>query len=344
MSKYKRLGIVGAGLIGRKHIQASISANNVKIEAVVDVDESAKKIARSNSLSYFSSVEEMLASQELDGVIIATPNNLHIEGALPCINKGIPVLIEKPLSADINEAKEMLSLAQSKNVDILTGFFRRYNPVVSAAKKAISSGEIGDIVSVSCNFWIYKNKDYFDVKWRTEPGAGPIQINLAHEVDLLLYLIGKIDQVTTYTSNKNRNFDIEDSAAIICKFKNGTLGTINMSDTIPSPWSWELTAGDNPDYPQTDQSYFIVGGTKGAIEIPKNKIWYYEGERHWYKPINSKILKKDFKKPLVEQLEHFGRVIDKKEKPIISGYDGLEVMKAINAIKLSAINKNSIFL
>lgn len=341
------IAIVGLGLIGIRHLRALQAAGNAKLHSIVDRTQDSKLTAKECGVPHFDCLEELLKQpNKSDGVIIATPNALHVCLAKMCVAEHIPVLVEKPLATDIASAEELLTLAEAQATPILTGYFRRYNPTVEATKQQITQGTIGDIVSIHSHFWLYKHKEYFDSTWRKEKDGGPLHINLAHDIDILLYLVGDIQQVKCYQSNKVRGFAVEDSAVIICQFSNGALGTINLSDTIPSPWSWELTAGDNPVYPQTDQSYCYIGGTKGAIAIPKNTIWCYQNqdEGNWYTPIDTITFKKSVQDPLVAQIEHFARVITGQEQPLVTGKDGLRAMRVIDAIKRSAQTNESICL
>ena len=98
-------------------------------------------------------------------------------------------------------------------------------------------------------FWLYKHKNYFTENWRISKGGGPLGINLVHDLDIICYLLGPITYVQAFTSNKIRKYKVEDTATVNLIFKSGALCTINISDTIVSPWSYELTAGENPVYP-----------------------------------------------------------------------------------------------
>ncbi len=342
--KETKIAVVGAGLIGVRHIESAMKAISVDVAAVVDVSEKGKQTAERYDIPFFNDIEKMIDTVSPDGVIIATPNELHITHAMPCVRKGIPVLVEKPLATNIQETRNFIALADKNHVPVLTGYFRRFNNVVQATKEQIENGRIGKIVSVHTHFWLHKDESYFENQWRRLSGAGPININLSHDIDLLLYFIGDIDYLHAYASNATRSFEVEDTAVIIAKFKNSALCTINMSDTIPSPWSWELTAGDNPSYPKTDQLYCMIGGTDGSIELPNNRLWHYTDERHWYKPISSEIFMKKIQDPLIAQLEHFAAVIRGEASPIVSGLNGLKVMEVIEALKLSVETGNTVHI
>ena len=200
----------------------------------------------------------------------------------------------------------------------------------------MEAGEIGRIVAVHGSFWLYKPADYFDAAWRTQPGAGPILINLIHDIDLLRHLVGEIAAVQAMTANHTCGFAVEDSAAILLRFGNGALGTFTVSDTVVAPWSWELTAGENPAYDRTDQTCYTIGGTHGSLELPNGRIWRHEGERSWWSPIRSEPYTVGLEDPLVRQIHHFAQVIRGAEAPLVSGEEGLRTLQVIEAIQEAA--------
>ena len=150
-------------------------------------------------------------------------------------------------------------------------------------------------------------------------------------------MLGSIKYVQAFTSNKTRKFQVEDTATISLIFNSGALCTLNISDTIVAPWSYELTAGENPAYPITNQSAYMIGGTKGSLQFPNLKYWFYKKERSWWNKILVKNNrdKKD-SKTLVNQIDHFADVINKKAKPKVSGEDGLNLLKIFKAIEKSS--------
>ena len=132
-------------------------------------------------------------------------------------------------------------------------------------------------------------------------------------------------------------YKVEDTATVSLIFETGALCTLNISDTIVAPWSYELTAGENPAYPVTNQSAYMIGGTKGSIQFPNLKYWFYKKERSWWNEIflKSDINKKD-DNTLVNQIDHFSDVVLKKVKPKVNGNDGLNSLKIFAAITKSA--------
>ena len=330
------IAIVGAGLIGRRHVDIVQRSNVARVRAVVDPVPESRQLAAAVGTAHFASIGDMLSACRPGGVIIATPNQLHVENALECIALGIPVLVEKPVADSAEAAARLAEASERDGVPVLVGHHRRHNPLVQAAHDRISSGAIGDIVAGHAMCWLYKPDDYFNVAWRTRKGAGPVFINLIHDVDLFRHLVGEVISVQAFTSNAKRGHDVEDTAAILLRFANGALVTMTVSDSIVAPWSWELTAAENPAYPETGQSCYFIGGTHGSLEIPANRIWSQQDQRSWWNPISQQEYDVNALDPLDRQLEHFCDVISGKADPLVSAREGLKSLRVIEAIGVAS--------
>lgn len=331
------ISIVGTGLMGLQHIKAISKSKKANLHSIVDISDNAKKLSNKYKIPLYSDVSSLLKSNQLDAVIVATPNQLHEKHTISFLKKKIPVLLEKPISDNIKSAKKIIISSKKNKTPLLIGYHRRHNAIVSKVKTIIRSGKLGNIVSVNILCWFYKHKEYFKESWRTTRGGGPLGINLVHDIDMICYLLGSIRYVQAFTTNKTRKHKVEDTATVSLIFESGALCTLNISDTIVAPWSYELTAGENPAYPVTNQSAYMIGGTKGSIQFPNLKYWFYKKERSWWNKIflKSDINKKD-DNTLVNQIDHFSDVVLKKVKPKVNGSDGLNSLKIFAAITKSA--------
>ncbi|NNE21420.1 MAG: Gfo/Idh/MocA family oxidoreductase [Rhizobiales bacterium] len=330
------MAVVGAGLIGRRHVEAILRSDAAWLASIVDPDPAAAALAGEHGTQWHETISGMLAGDPPDGVIIATPNQMHVDHGLECVRAGLPILIEKPIADSAGSAMALVNQAEGKGIAVLVGHHRRHNPIIKAARAQIASGAIGDIVAAQATCWLYKPDDYFNVAWRTLPGAGPVLINLIHDIDLLRHFIGEVQSVQAVASNTTRGHDVEDTAAIILKFAGGALATVTVSDTIVAPWSWELTAAENPAYPETGQNCYFIGGTRGSIEIPAGTIWSQDGERSWWQPINHTTSQVEHRDPLDVQIDHFCEVITGKAEPLVSGREAVRSLQVIEAITEAA--------
>ncbi len=329
------LAVVGAGLIGRRHIAAIAASARARLAAVVDPLPEAQALAAGLGVPWAAALEG-LGEGVAEAAILATPTALHVEGALACIARGLPVLVEKPLAADLAGARAVVAAAEAAGLVLAVGHHRRHNPLVAAAKAALAAGAIGRPVSAAGMFWIAKPDGYFEAAWRRAPGAGPVLTNLAHDIDLLRHLLGEIAEVQAIASNALRGHAVEDTAVVLLRFASGALGTFNLSDAIPAPWSWELTAGENPAYPRTDAFCCLIGGSAGALELPSGRLWHYAGRPDWWAPILTRTDPRPAGDPLVRQIDQFAAAVRGEAPPLVPGHEGLRTMAVLEAVLASA--------
>ena len=331
------IAIIGAGVIGRRHAAAIGASDVARVHAVVDPSPAAADWAATAGYDLFPTLDALLDAGRPDGVIIATPNALHATGAQAAIAAGLPVLVEKPLTDDVATARALVTAAEAAGVPLAVGHHRRHNPLIAEARARIAAGEIGRITAVQASFWLAKPDSYFAVDWRRQKGAGPVLTNLIHDIDLLRHLCGEITEVRALFSDAGRDgHAVEDTAAILMRFAGGTLGTASVSDTVVAPWSWEMTAGENPAYPATDQSCYLIGGSLGSLALPGLTLWHDGGRRDWGAPISATRLPHGREDPLILQIRQFVRVIRGEEPPLVPGHEGLATLSVIEAIQRSA--------
>ena len=137
-------------------------------------------------------------------------------------------------------------------------------------------------------------------------------------------------------SSATRGHDVEDSASAILRFRSGAIGTATVSDTIVAPWSWELTASENPAYPRTGEACCWIGGTQGSLSIPDLGRWSQAAERSWWEPIARESVAFGRDDPLALQLRHFADVALGRAEPLVPGREGLETLKVVFGIKQAA--------
>lgn len=320
------IAVFGAGLIGARHVEEA--TRQASLCAIVDPTETAKALARRLGAPIFASPDACLEAMQPDGIVVATPNHLHEAHAALAIEAGIPVLIEKPLAHDLASADRIATLAARKGTPVLVGHHRRHNPIIQCAKSMIEAGELGEIIAVNGQFWLYKPDDYFDASWRTKPGAGPLMINLIHDVDLLRHLCGDVAEVQAMRSNRARGFEVEDTAAILLRFAGGALGSFTVTDTAAAPWSWEMSSGENPIYPHLGGACYQIGGTRGSLSVPDLRLWSYAGARSWWEPLSATDRSVAGADAFARQFTHFLDVID-GAPPLVTARDGRESLAIV---------------
>lgn len=336
MNAVVRIGIAGAGLIGRKHIELIDASRDCVLAGIADPSLDAKAFAEARAIPWYPDCLSLLDGARPDGVIVASTNAMQLSMTLDCVERGVPVLVEKPVTDTVASAQRLLGELRRTGVAVLVGHHRRYNPMIKAAKEAIAGGRIGQPTAVVGLWLLKKPDDYFDVAWRREPGGGPVLINLVHDIDNLRFICGEIAEVQAIVSNKVRKFAVEDTAGLLLKFVNGAIGTFSVSDTTPAPWSWELSSGENTAYPRQNQPCYFFAGTKGSLAVPTMQSWSYPGQDGWYAPLTCTETKAASIDPLVEQLRHFLAVIARREPPLISVEDAMGTLAVVEAVQEAA--------
>ncbi len=333
MNEPLHIGLIGAGLIGQKHAAYLHASPDCRLAAVADPSPDAAAVAIEHGASFYADFDEMMSSEDLDGVIIAAPNDLHEATGIAAAARGLPMIMEKPIAASREAAARLTAAAEQAGVPLLVGHHRRYNLQAQRARTLVREGALGRLVAVNTIWCVRKPLPYFDASWRTEPGGGPVLINLIHEIDMLRFICGEITDVMALGSNAVRGFEVEDSASVALRFENGALATVLISDTAPSPWSWEQASGENhPIFPENEENPSRFFGTEAAMEFPRLKIWRHDGAVSWNSPLASEAMPLPKVDVYTEQIAHFARVIRGEETPIITGEDASRSLEATLAV------------
>jgi predicted dehydrogenase len=338
-----RIAVAGAGLIGKRHIEEIAASAHCALASVVDVSLGAAEVARQYGVPLYRTLEECFAASKPDGIVLATPNQLHLSQGLACIAVGVPVLVEKPIAHTLEAGEKLVAAAEKARVPILVGHMRRHSPIMDAAIGVVRDGKLGKLVGVmgSAVFCKPAVDGYFDPPndWRRRPGGGPILINMIHEVDALRSLMGEIVAVQAQASNAIRGFEVEDTVAITLGFEGGALGTFMLSDTAACARSWEQTSQENTAYATyEDEDAYVVMGTHGSLSIPTMRLRTYarDEDRSWFKPFESTVVPMERADPLALQIAHFADVVRGTSAPLVSGRDGLMNLRVVDAIARAA--------
>jgi predicted dehydrogenase len=332
-----RVGVLGAGLVGRRHIE-TIRALPAVAELVGVADPVADPAQFDlGGAAWFTDAVQMLDRAGPDALIIATPNNLHAPQGLLACERGFHFLVEKPVTATLEEAERLVRAVAASGVKTLVGHHRRYLAVVREARRLVAEGALGDLVAASVVWATRKPDDYFNTAWRTRPGGGPLLINAIHEIDMLRHLCGEVHSVSGIAGNAVRGFAVEDTAAALFEFDTGCLGTLICTDAGFSPWTIEQGSLENPRFGYSGQSAYRLVGTRGSLELPVLRSWTprADGEAAWDRPIISTDLSVPYRDPFEAQLEHFQRVIRLGEPPVVSVSDGASTLAATLAVAQS---------
>lgn len=207
--------ILGYGHIGRVHKQAIAEVENAQLEAVIDFN-----LPDDFPLKSYSTLESFLIEdKETDVVIIATPNGLHREHAIRCLKAGKNVLIEKPIALSIEDANEIMKVAEEKKLHVFTSMQLRFSPVVQYIKNLIENRSLGKIFMVNINCYWNRNKNYYKMReWHgnNEMDGGVLFTQFSHFIDIINFWFDDV----VCTNSKSYNFthqgitDFDDSGYV----------------------------------------------------------------------------------------------------------------------------------
>lgn len=320
-----RLLVVGAGLIGSRHVQTIAANPACELVGVVDPD-TARHI--DPAVRYFTDMAQV--TQPVDGAIIATPTGLHAQHGIAAAERGWHLLIEKPVTALPADADQLAEVAEKYGVKCLVGHHRRYHPSVTLLRDALNDGRIGLPVTSTLIWAMRKPDSYFEGNWRQSDGS-PVMINLIHDIDLLRYVLGDIAEVSGFASAHVRQAKRVESGAAMLRFVSGVCATISFADTTASPWGFEAATDENPNIAATSQDMWWITGTKGGIAFPSLTLW--QGAQDWSQAPAAQHLQADKVSPLEAQLNHFIAVIAGHAEPLIDIRDARESLRITRTLE-----------
>ena len=332
-----KLAVVGAGIMGRRHIMAISTSAESYLVGIADPDPAAQRVADAQAVRRFDDVSQLIEEQRPDGLIIATPTQCHLRDSIIALDAGIPVLIEKPIAPTCDEALLIAKRAAATGSLVLVGHHRRYYPVIQRASEVVRCGVLGRLVGVNGQWSVFKDDSYFQPEYRKLRPAGPVLTNLIHELDSLRVICGEIASVSAETDSSSRGFEKEDTAVILVRFDSGALGSFLLSDVTPSPWTWEQATGENQRYPTAGQNTHRFIGTRGSLEFPDLVLWRQaSGKIGWHYPIQPEPMCTIALDAYAAQCAHFCAVVRGQETPRTDVADATKTLAATIAVFRSA--------
>lgn len=341
MVRKTRIGVIGLGF-GINHARSAAYLPEVELVSVADLFPERAPAAEALGARYYQDFRQMLDKEQLDGVVAAVSNDQHVNVAVECLQRRVPIMLEKPIAATLEEADQIIAASDKYDTPLLIGHHRRFSAFCVKAREMIQSGALGDLTAVSVLWTILKPKDYFDATWRTKKstGGGPLLINTIHDIDDLRYMCQReVTRVYAETSNRARGFEVEDTIGISVRMEGDVLATIATSDCVPSIWAYESTTSpwENPFFHYTPEDCYYFFGTKGSLTLPQMRhVWYPDAKKEgWQWPIQVDRLGVTPTAPLHEEMKHLCRVIRREESPRTSGRDARKTLEVVLAIMKS---------
>ena len=236
-----KIGIVGTGIIAGRHIKAIQKSEKLTITAVCDIDpEKAEKAASETGANAYTDYKVMAENEQLDCVILNLPHFLHKDVTVFFLNRGVSVLVEKPMANTVEECDEMIAAAKANSVYLGIGHVQKYHDCFRILKKLIEEESLGKLCSITET----RNIDYFtDVrpKWflsKKLAGGGIVMNYCAHTMDKIFYTTGlDVEEVHAFGNNFLTDDDVEATCQVLLKFKGGASAALTYCGTkVPNQY------------------------------------------------------------------------------------------------------------
>lgn len=257
-----KFAIVGCGRVAVNHIKAVVE-NNLDMIAACDlnlshIDELLEKTNYTKELRKYNDYKTMIIENpDIELISISTDSGSHAEIAIFCIEQGINVIIEKPMTMSIQDANRIIKLSEEKNVKVSVCHQNRFNIAVQKTRKALESGRFGKLSHGSIHVRWNRGKEYYNQaawrgKWATDGGC--LLNQCIHGIDLLRWMMGDdLDEVYGFTKQQFHNYlECEDLGMAVLKFKNGAIATVEGTVNV---------------YPKNLEETLYIFGKDGTVKL-----------------------------------------------------------------------------
>ena len=351
-----RTGLIGCGKVGHTHAGALSTLPESSFVAVCDKDPArARAFAERYQVRAYTDVQDMVVRSGVQAVVVCTPHPLHAPPAVQAAQAGAHVLVEKPMAASLSDCDAMIAAAGEAGVHLGVISQRRLYEPVRRVKAAIEAGKIGRpvlgmVVMLGWRDEAYYRSDPWRGRWDAE-GGGVLVNQAPHQLDLLQWFMGPIDELFGYWENLNHPYiEVEDTAVAVLRFVNGGLGSIVVSNSQkPGLYGKVHVHGENGASVgmQTDGGAMFVAGMSVIQEPPVNDLWKVPGEEHllaeWQAEDEAIFQAID---PTTHyhrrQDQDFLRAILEDREPMVTGVDGRKMVEIFTAIYRSRRNRQPV--
>jgi len=324
-----KVGLIGAGRQGRRRAQAVKELEETELAIVADVDSrAARALAKDLGCEATNNWEEVVARNDLEAVIICTPNHLHAPMSIAALRRRKHVLCEKPLARDPEEAEKIVNAAKEGGVKLKCGLTLRHHPGIQHAREWFDRGFIGELIFLRCRYGICGRPGY-DKEWRAKfefSGGGELIDQGIHVLDLFRWFAGDFVQAVGFTSTAFWDIaPLEDNAFGLLRTRGGQVASLHVSWTEwKNLFSFEIFGKDG---------YIVVEGLGGSYGLEQATL----GRRSFVEPFKEESIEfRGEDRCWQDEWKEFIMAIRENREPLGNGLDGLESLKLAYALYESA--------
>ncbi len=341
-----RTALVGCGKVGQIHARALATLPESEFVAVCDGNaERAAAFAAQYTVKPYDDVSAMLETSGPEVVLIGTPHPMHAAPAILSARSGAHVLVEKPMAATLADCDAMIAAAKASHVTLGVVSQRRWFEPVMRMKAAIDAGKIGAPALGVMAMYNWREESYYRSdpwrgRWETE-GGGVLVNQAPHQLDLLQWFMGEIDEISGHWANVNHpSVKVEDTAVAIVKFRSGALGSIVASlSQKPGLFTKVHVHGMNGASVgvETDRGASFIAGVSSIAEPPLNDLWNIPGEEHLLTSFQNEDRARFAQVDATSyyhalQIQDFLRSVREGRPPLVTGEEGRKVVAMFTAI------------
>jgi predicted dehydrogenase len=348
--KIYNISIAGCSRVAHLHAKAIQGIPNARLAGVWSrTPEKAKDFASVYKTKSCFDISQMVTDNNVDLVIVCNAHPFHLQPALEAAKAGANVLVEKPLASDLKDCDDIIEACNENHVRLGVISQRRWYEPVRRIKDSIELGKIDKPVLATVTMLGWRDKAYYDSdawrgKWKTE-GGGVLVNQAPHQLDILLWYMGEVDEVYGIWRNLNHPYiEVDDTAVAIVKFKSGAIGNILVSNSQkPGIYGKVHVHGENGASAgvQTDGGAMFIAGRTDVTEPPVNDLWTIPGEENMLK----KWILQDTEtfnncdptiRYMQNQIEDYINAIKNNTGPSVTGEDGRRTVELFTAIYRSS--------
>jgi predicted dehydrogenase len=318
-----RVGLAGLGSMGRNHLRILSARGDVRLAAIADPQRNALDEASARTgATAFGEPLAMLAEADLDAVVIAAPTTAHLDLALAAIDRGLPVLVEKPLAATTDESLRIVAAAHEAGVPVAVGHVERFNPAVLELGRLLAAGWLSTVYAITS-----RRAGPFPARIRD---VG-VTIDLAtHDVDILCWVAGERPARVFAETARRIHADHEDLLFGLLRFPSGATGMLDVDWLTPAKRRQLVVVGEEGMF-ELDYLTQRLTFTKADVANPGLIDGYaptFEGDVAELPVATAE--------PLAAELDDFLRVVREGGRPVVDGEDGLWAVALAGALLSAA--------
>jgi len=338
-----KFALVGCGRIAKRHSEL-LGLNQIdgaSLVAVCDIDEDkAKHIAEQFNIPYFTDMDDMMRSVDIDVVSVLTESGYHAKHVINLAKYGKHIVVEKPMALSLDDADAMIRACDENACKLFVVKQNRFNVPVVKLKEAMDEKRFGKLVLGTIRVRWSRNQEYYDQAWwrgRWDMDGGVLTNQASHHIDLLEYMMGDVESVFAKSTTALVDIEAEDTAIVTLKFKNGALGVIEATTAVR---------------PKDLEGSISVLGETGTVEIggfAVNKMlhWNFTNEKEGDADVMENY---SVNPPNVygfghqAYYEHVVDSISNNKKQLVAGFEGRKSLELISAIYESIETGKEVFL